>query len=267
MSTLASLMSLEGRTALITGGAGHLGTTIAETYAELGANLILVDRDEHALERIKQKLVEHWKVSVKTTVCDLENEDQRNMLITEVTSGEERLDILVNNAAFVGTTGLAGWAVPFEQQTLDTWRRALEVNLTATFHLSQGFTSLLAKYDCGSIINIGSIYGELGPDWALYEGTTMSNPAAYGVSKAGLFQMTRWLATTISPKIRINAISPGGISRGQPPEFVNRYTSRTPLKRMAKEDDFKGVAAYLASDASSYVTGQIIRVDGGWGIW
>jgi NAD(P)-dependent dehydrogenase (short-subunit alcohol dehydrogenase family) len=118
-----------------------------------------------------------------------------------------------------------------------------------------------------NIINIGSIYGELGPDWSLYEGTSMANPAAYSASKGGLIQLTRWLATTLAPNIRVNAISPGGIFRNQPDVFVKRYEGRTPLARMATENDFRGAVAYLASDMSSYVTGKNMMVDGGWGEW
>ena len=141
------------------------------------------------------------------------------------------------------------------------------MNLTAAFHLSQGLTAELRKASGANIINVTSIYGEYGPDWRLYEGTDMGNPAAYGASKGGLNQFTRWLATTIAPDVRVNAISPGGVFRNQPEKFVNRYIERTPLKRMATEDDFRGVVAYLASDLSQYVTGQVLRVDGGWGEW
>lgn len=180
-------------------------------------------------------------------------------------SGE--LNILINNAAFVGSSSLAGWAEPFEAQTIETWRRALEVNLTAAFQLSQLFAPALRSARGASIVNIASIYGHWGPDWSLYEGTQMSNPAAYGASKGGLIQLTRWLATTLGPEIRVNAISPGGIERGQPEQFVERYAKRTPMGRMATEDDFRGVVSFLASDMSAYVTGQVINVDGGWGVW
>ena len=174
---------------------------------------------------------------------------------------------MINNAAFVGTSSLEGWSAPFQHQTHSAWRRALEVNLTAPFHLSQAFTNELRAAKGGNIINITSIYGELGPDWRLYEATSMGNPAAYGASKGGLVQMTRWLATTLAPDIRVNGLCPGGIFRNQPSEFVERYEQRTPLARMATEEDFRGGIAYLASDLSSYVTGHILRVDGGWSGW
>ena len=156
---------------------------------------------------------------------------------------------------------------PFEEQTIDTWRRAIEVNLTATFHLCQAFAPELRLSKGGNIINIASIYGEYGPDMGLYEGTAMGNPAAYAASKGGLLQLTRWLATTMAPQVRVNAISPGGVFRNQPELFVERYISKTPLKRMATEDDFRGTVAYLATGMSSFVTGQTLRVDGGWGVW
>ena len=185
----------------------------------------------------------------------------------QVNKSSSGLNILVNNAAFVGTSYLTGWNVPFEQQTLDTWRRALELNLIAIYDLCQGLTPMLLAAEGASIINIASTYGMLGPDWSLYEGTTMGNPAAYGASKGGLIQFTRWLATTLAPAVRVNCISPGGIWRNQPDEFVTRYAARTPMNRMATEDDMRGALAYMASDLSKYVTGQILAVDGGWGIW
>ena len=148
-----------------------------------------------------------------------------------------------------------------------TWRRALEVNLTSAFALSQACQFLLEKSTSASIINIGSIYGFLGPDLSLYESTDMNNPAAYAASKGGLLQLTRWMATALAPKIRVNSISPGGISRGQPQAFVDRYVSRTPLKRMGREEDLQGAIIYLATDMSSWVTGQNLIVDGGWSSW
>jgi len=131
----------------------------------------------------------------------------------------------------------------------------------------KGLTPLLRNSGTGSVINIASIYGMLGPDYSLYEGTAMGNPAAYAASKGGLIQLSRWLATTLAPAIRVNTITPGGVFRNQPDVFVERYKSRTPLGRMATEDDFRGAIAYLASDMSAYVTGQNLMVDGGWGAW
>ena len=267
MSTIKELSNLRGRRALITGATGNLGKVIANTLAELGADLILVDQPGSDFESLTARLTERWSVAITHHFCDLELQTQRTELMEQVNKSNSGLNILVNNAAFVGTSDLTGWNVPFEQQTLSTWRRALELNLTAIFDLCQGLTPLLRAAEGASIINIASTYGMLGPDWSLYEGTTMGNPAAYGASKGGLIQFTRWLATTLAPAVRVNAISPGGIRRNQPNQFIARYAARTPLQRMATEDDMRGAVAYMASDLSKYVTGQTLAVDGGWGIW
>ncbi len=267
MSTIKTLMNLNGRRALITGATGGLGKVMAETLAELGADLVLVDRPGSNFQDQIEALTQQWGIKIQHQHCDLEQQEQRAELMDWLKSSGQGLNILINNAAFVGTSDLQGWAVPFEEQTVETWRRALEVNLTAIFDLCQGLTPLLKAAEGASIINIASIYGTYGPDWRLYEGTNMSNPAAYGASKGGLIQFTRWLATTIAPNTRVNAISPGGVFRNQPEAFVQRYEAKTPLGRMATEDDFRGVVAYLATDMSNYVTGQALQVDGGWGVW
>lgn len=267
VTTIEKLMSLKGRRALVTGATGGLGKIMAETLAELGSDLVLIDQPGSDFERLSDKLSQRWGSRIQHRHCDLEHQEQRAELIDWISCSGEGINILINNAAFVGTSELQGWAVPFAEQTVITWRRAIEVNLTAAFHLCQGLAPLLKVANGASIINIASIYGEYGPDWSLYEGTAMSNPAAYGVSKGGLIQFTRWLSTTIAPYVRVNAISPGGIARGQPEEFVARYQAKTPMGRMATEDDFRGVVAYLASDMSKYVTGQNLMVDGGWGVW
>ena len=267
MATIAALMSLKGRRALITGAAGNLGRVIAHALAELGADLLLVDRPDAEYGHLVRDIEQEWRVKVQTLPCDLEAQDARDRLIHTVQKQEEGLDVLVNNAAFVGISGLQGWAVEFERQSVETWRRALEVNLTAAFDLSKGVAPLLKRSRGGCIINVASIYGAFGPDYTLYAGTDMGNPAAYAASKGGLIQLTRWLATTLAPEVRVNTISPGGVFRNQPDVFVKRYEARTPLARMATEEDFRGAIAYLASDLSRYVTGHNLAVDGGWGVW
>jgi len=267
MTTLRELSDMTGRRVLITGGAGHLGRVMAEALAELGADIILLDQHGADFKEIKNDLINKWNVKCFTIECDLESEEERNQAINQIKSDGIGLDSLINNAAFVGESNLEGWVTPFEEQSIGIWRRALEVNLTAAFHLCQAFMDELSSAPDGNIINITSIYGQSGPDWSLYEGTSMGNPAAYSVSKGGLAQMTRWLATTLAPDVRVNAISPGGVFRNQPEIFVSRYEERTPVGRMASVEDFKGATAFLASSLSSYVTGQVLTVDGGWTVW
>jgi len=268
MKTINELMNLKGRRAIITGATGGLGKHIAATIVELGGSVVLIDRPGSDYSSLVSELKENKNVDIHCFDCDLENEDERKRLIARINKDYSMgLDILINNAAFGGATDLSGWITKFEDQSIETWRRAIEVNLTAAFDLSKGLAKVLEKKGHGSIINVSSIYGIYGPDFSLYEGTKMGNPAAYAASKGGLIQLTRWLATTIAPGVRVNTVSPGGVWRNQPSKFVERYESRTPLGRMATEEDFKGVIAYLASDLSAYVTGQNIIVDGGWTTW
>lgn len=267
MNTIKELMNLKGRRALITGATGGLGSVMAETLAEMGADLILVDRPGTDFVPLTLSLKVQWEVKIWHYQCDLEQNDQRLELLEKIKNDHDNINILINNAAFVGSSDLEGWNTTFEKQSIETWRKALEVNLTAPFHICQGLTPLMKNSIGASIINIGSIYGEYGPDWRLYKDTSLGNPAAYGASKGGLLQLTRWLATTLAPEIRVNSICPGGIFRNQPIDFVKSYESRTPMKRMATENDIRGATAYLASDLSSYVSGEIILVDGGWSAW
>ena len=267
MSTFKSLMDLNGRSALVTGASGFLGAVICDTLAELGSNLILVDMDFKKLAILTEELREKWNVSVIPFTCNLENPNERDDLIKNVHMLSSGLNIIVNNASFVGTSNLTGWATTFEEQGSMIWGKVLEVNLTSVFDICQKLTTTLKKSGNGSIINIGSIYGELGPDWRLYEGLDMGNPAAYSAAKGGLLQLTRWLATTVAPDIRVNAISPGGIIRNHKEVFIDRYSSKVPLRRMATENDIRGAIGYLASDLSRYVTGENIHVDGGFNVW
>jgi len=260
-------MDLSGKRALITGANGALGRIFAESLAELGADLVLVDIQESNFETFSTQISSKWGVAVESLVCDLEVQSERSKLIKSVKSESKTLDILINNAALVGSSDLQGWGVPFEEQSVETWRRAFEVNLTAVFELCQGLIPLMKASRNGSIINIASIYGIFAPNWDLYEGTKMGNPAAYAASKAGLIQLTRWLSTTVAPAVRVNSISPGGIFRNQEPIFTQKYEKLNPMGRMATEDDFRGAITFLASDLSKYVTGQNLHVDGGWGTW
>lgn len=266
--SLRRLLDMRSRVVLITGGAGHVGRAAAETFAELGAGLLLLDRDEAAVRQAAAEVGERHGVEAIPLICDLERDGMATAAVAEAEAATGRLDVLVHAAALVGTCELPGWATGFDRQSVATWRRALEINLTAPFALTQAAAPLLRRAPAGgAVINVSSIYGRVGPDPELYRGLEIGNPAAYAASKGGLEQLTRWLATTLAPKIRVNAIAPGGIARGQVEEFQRRYARRTPLGRMATEGDLKGAFAYLGSDLSRYVTGQVLVVDGGWVAW
>lgn len=254
---------LSGRTAVVTGGAGPLGSVLSAALADAGARVVVVDLDEQACATTARSLTGSGHESIAANLLEPRG-------IRDVVTAIERLgacDILVNNAAFTGTSGVPGFAVPFDEQTDEAFTMALALNLTAPFSLTRQLAHLLRASGRGSVINVSSIYGLVGPNMGLYEGTRMGNPAAYAASKGGLAQLTRYLATVLAPDIRVNAFAPGGIARGQDDAFVERYERLTPLGRMATEGDFRGVVAWLASDAAAYVTGQVIAVDGGWTAW
>lgn len=256
---------LEGKNVLITGGYGFLGRALCTEFARQGANLMIMDKvatDQAFLDVLRSQGVEIGYIQV-----DFESQDSRTDAIAKMYSKYSKLDVLINNAAYVGTTAALGWAVPFAEQSIETWRNAIEVNLTTPFHLVQGLLELLEKSDDPVVVNLGSIYGSLGPDWKMYAGTSMGNPAAYAASKGGLIQLTRWLATTLGPKVRVNCVSPGGVSRNQDEKFVEKYVTRTPLSRMAVEADVVNAILFLSTSSASYITGQNLEVDGGWSAW
>ena len=268
MKSLKQLMDLSGRKALVTGGAGHVGLAICESLLELGATITFTDLDPKACDARKAELASTNSLDrIQALPADLADEQQVRHVVRESIQHMNGLDILIHSAGYVGTTKAAGWAVPFESQTLTAFESAMKINVGAAFAATQEARKALAASGHGSVIFISSIYGLVGPDMNLYEGTTMGNPAGYAASKSGLIQLTRYLATVLAPRVRINSISPGGIERSQPAPFKEKYIERTPLGRMAIEEDLKGVVAYLASDLSAYVTGQNIVVDGGWTAW
>jgi len=267
MKSLRELADLRGRVAVVTGGAGHIGAVLSEALAELGCAIALLDLEQDATNKAAQDVRDKFGVETFALAIDLSDEQAVRSVSSQILNRFGRLDILVNCAAMVGTSDLKGWVTPFSEQSSEAWRLAIEINLTAPFVLTQACAEALSASGHGSVINIASIYGMAGPDMSLYENTGLGNPAAYAASKGGLLQLTRWLATVLAPSVRVNAVTAGGVWRNQAETFTERYAARTPLKRMATEEDLKGAVGYLASDLSSYVTGHNLVVDGGWTVW
>jgi len=258
------LFSLNNKNILITGAMGYLGKEIFLALSQFGGNFILTDLDISADEEFLQEIQD--KAECKFFPCDLEKENDRKKLLNKIAESHDSIDVLINNAAFVGTSSIEGWAVDFHDQSTDAWRRAIEVNLTAPFEIIQFLSKAKMLGEGSSIINIGSIYSFKAPKYYLYKSTEIKNPAAYAASKGGLLQLTRWLSTTLAPNTRVNSISLGGVFRNQNPQFIERYIKKTPLQRMARETDIDGLIIFLATNMSRYITGQNFVIDGGWSL-
>lgn len=251
--------------AAITGGAGHIGQAIARKLAGRGVLIAVLDKNADAGRAFAAELEAAHPGDHRFIDADLMQPESFAAIRAQIESAFGRLDYLVNNAAFYDDA--PGWGVPFALEGYEAWLKVMRVNLLAPFFLAQALHPLLEKSDDASIVNIGTMYSAVGPDWGLYEGTDMTNPAAYSASKGGLLSTTRWLATALAPKVRVNMVSPGGIERGQNAQFLERYNKRTPLGRMGTENDISGMVSLLLSPEGAYITGQHMLIDGGWTAW
>lgn len=266
--SLASIPSfdLSGRVALVAGGSGNIGRAICIGLARHGAEVIVTDLVQSHCDDVIRHLPASESAVHQAVGADLSIPSGIDMIM-ECCRARGRLDIVVHCVGLTSSTPLAGYAVPFEQQTLEAWERAVNVNLTSAFLLAKGVNDLIRQSSAGSFILLSSIYGMVGPRMELYESTGMGNPIAYGVSKGGILQLMRYLATLWAPAVRVNCVSSGGVERGQDSVFVKRYEQQTPMRRMANVGDVVGPVLFLAGDAARYVTGQNLAVDGGWTCW
>ena len=258
-----SRFDFSNKVTLITGAAGNIGQCITNEIFKTKSKIILLDKNIKILEDLASKYNTN---EIHAIEYDALNDNLIDDAICKIKAITKKIDHVVNSIGMVGTDKDIGWISSFESQSKESWNKCLEINLTSIFFLIQKLLPLLKKGSEPSVVNISSIYGLIGPDYHLYEDTAMNNPAAYGVSKAGLIQLTRWLASNLSPNIRVNCISPGGIFRDQPKQFVERYNKKTLLGRMAVESEISDSVLFLLSNMSSYITGQNIVVDGGFTI-
>lgn len=271
--SLEASFNLSGRTAIITGAAGLLGREFARTLAEAGALVVVADLDERAATSVAAGLAKEG-LSARPAGLDVRSPESVRECVGKVVDDSGRLDILVNAAALdpkFDSAGAGKHGVTFETFPLAAWNQALEVNLTGMFLACQAAAEPMRAQDSGSIINICSTYGLVGPDQRIYQQPGKPpryKPVYYSVTKAGVLGLTRYLATYFAgTKIRVNALTPGGVFNDHDDEFVRQYASRTVLGRMARKDEMNGALLFLASDASSYMTGSNLVVDGGWTAW
>jgi NAD(P)-dependent dehydrogenase (short-subunit alcohol dehydrogenase family) len=260
--------SLKNKNIILTGAAGIIGQKLSQEFLNAGANLALLDLDSVSLTKLKSKLYSKESNYFEIYEVDLTNEIKVNKLVDIISQRFGTIDVLHNNAASKGRS-TEDFLKPFEEYKLSTWNDVMDANLSSMFLMTKAVGSIMKKQNYGNIIQTASIYGVVTPDKEIYKnsyynGLEISSPASYSVSKAGVIALTKYLASYWAKyNIRVNSISPGGIFSGQNESFVQKYSSKVPLGRMATENDIVGAAIFLSSDASSYITGQNILVDGG----
>jgi NAD(P)-dependent dehydrogenase (short-subunit alcohol dehydrogenase family) len=267
---------LTGRVGVVTGGGGQLGVEFCRTLAEAGAAVAVVDLNVSASQAVADSLTNSGYKALAIST-DITQPDSVHSLVEKILSSFGRLDILVNSAALdpkFDPDALNRGITPgaFEDYPLDLWNSALNVNLTGMFLMTQACVKPMIEQDKkGSIINICSTYGLNGPDQRIYikEGKRVAfKPVYYTVTKAGVMGFTKYLAAYYAgTEIRVNALTPGGVFNNHEDYFVKNYSAKTILGRMAKKDEMNGALLFLASDASSYMTGNNVIVDGGWTAW
>lgn len=270
---LSKLFDLTGKVAIVTGGTGIQGKRITRGLAANGADVAVVDLDQASCKAQAAEIASEYCVKALGIACDVADKSAVQVMTSSVIDAFGKIDILHNNAASKSKDPRE-FFVPFEDFDFDVWRQVMSVNIDGMFLVAQSVgKQMVAQGHGGSIIQTSSTYGLVGPDFGIYEGSEymgckITTPAAYAASKGAVVQLTRYLATYWGGKgIRVNTLVPGGIESGQNETFQNNYGARVPLGRMAQVDEMVGAVVFLASDAASYMTGQMIVVDGGWTAW
>lgn len=279
MGSISTLFDLSGRVAIVTGACGLLGIEHCDVLAEAGANVVLADIRLESCQNMSQNIASRRKVKALLVEVDVSIKESVTRMVKRVLDEFGRIDILINNAALtvkVGSEQIKDYFAPFEDYPLEIWEKALNVNLTGTFLCCQAVGKQMVKQKRGVIINICSTYGVVAPDHRIYANArspydptnTFNTPASYSATKGAILALTRYLATYWAGKnIRVNALTPGGVFDQHDEEFVKSYSYRTPIGRMADKKEYHGAILFLASDASSYMTGANLIVDGGWTAW
>ncbi len=276
-SNISQRFTLENQVVAITGGAGLLGEMHAQAILEAKGNPVILDINQERIDTISNRLTEEYGCKILGIRCDITSAESINNALELILNEHGRLDGLVNNAANdpkVSGNGESERLARFENMSLDFWNKDIAVGLTGSFLCCQVFGSYMAKQNRGVILNFASDLAVIAPDQRLYrkaglaEDSQPVKPVTYSVVKTAMLGLTRYLSTYWADKnIRVNSISPGGVYNGQNENFLNEVTSRIPMARMAFKDEYKSAVVFLLSDASSYMTGANIVIDGGRSVW
>ena len=260
------LFDLSDKTIVLTGAAGHLGKNYVDGLSQFGANVVLSDINYQGCKKIEKQMREKYDVDPLSVKLDLTDSKSIKCMISKITKKYSSTDVLINNAAYQGDKKIR--SAGFEKLELGTWNKAINVNLTGIFLLCQAVGKIMLKQKSGNIINISSTYGMVGADQRIYGKSGLNSPAFYAATKSGILNLTRYLASYWNRTgIRVNTLSPGGVENNQDKNFIKKYSEKTMIGRMARNDEYVGALIFLASDASSYMTGSNLVIDGGWTAW
>ena len=266
------LFDLTGRNIIVTGSSGTLGSQYADTLSQAGANVILVDINGKN-NNLEKTLRKKYKTNAKFYCADISIEKNVLSLKKNILTDFKKIDGLINNAAYTNIDAIKNSdniSAPFEKFSFQLWKKMLDVNLSGVFNCCKVFGSQMVKQRKGTIVNIASIYGIVGNDQRIYGNSKINSPVSYAAAKGGIIALTRYLAAYWYGKnIRVNTLTPGGVidESYQSKEFIKKYSEKTILGRMARSDEYNGALLFLLSDASSYMTGANLVIDGGWTAW
>ncbi len=271
---ISKLFDLKNKNIVITGSSGLLGTQYAKILSAAGANLILLDIDMKNNKKLEENLVRKYKNKSRSYQIDISNQKELKELSKVILTHFKKIDGLINNAAYTSKNARVNsdndFNGKFENFPLAVWQESIDINLSGAFFCSQIFGEIMSKQKKGVIVNIASTYGLVGADQRIYGKSGLNLPVSYAASKGAIVNLTRYLAAYWHGKnIRVNTLSPGGVidKTYQNKKFIENYSKKTILGRMAKKDEYDGAILFLMSDASSYMTGSNLVVDGGWTAW
>ncbi|TDP26386.1 oxidoreductase [Halanaerobium congolense] len=253
------IFDLSDQVVIITGGAGLIGEKFCEALYKYGANVIIADINYEKAMKLENNLGKR----AKAYEVDITSVDSVQNMINHILAEHKGIDVLINNAY----PRNENYGRKFEDIEIDDWKENVDIHLNGYFIITKLISEIMIKQNSGNIINLGSIYGVQGPNFNIYKGLDMTSPAEYSAIKGAVINFTKYLASYLGEyNIRVNTISPGGVFNNQDEKFVDNYIKNTPLNRMATPEDLQGAIVFLASNASKYVTGHNLIVDGGWTI-
>ena len=273
MELLTKLFDLKDRVIIVAGGAGQIGFSFCKILADAGACVIIADIDtEMATQKVAEQTDKNLIYRMHVYKLDVSKHEDITALYKEVRKAHGKIYGLVNSFHFKGNTRkldtTSNFFAGFEDYPLEAWDAVHDINLKGSFLMSQCAVPYLKENGGGVVVNISSTYGNVSANKSIYGNSGINSPVAYATSKAAIINLTRYMATHLSEhNIRVNVLSPGGVFNNQAEDFLKAYTALTPLKRMANADDYQGAIVFLMSDASTYMTGANLIVDGGWTAW